>query len=39
MSGVVFLRRATGFLGSQIAREVLKNTDYTVVTLVRAEDW
>ena len=38
MSDVVFLTGATGFLGSQIARQVFKSTEHTVVALVRAED-
>lgn len=38
MECLVFLTGATGFLGTQIARWILQDTDYNVVVLVRAED-
>jgi long-chain acyl-CoA synthetase len=36
--GVVLLTGATGFLGAQVARRILSNTDHLVVALVRARD-
>ncbi|MDY0091771.1 MAG: AMP-binding protein [Candidatus Vecturithrix sp.] len=36
MSGAIFLTGATGFLGSQIARQLLRDSDDTIVALVRA---
>lgn len=36
MSNVVLLTGATGFLGSQIARQLIQTTDCTLVALVRA---
>ena len=38
MSGVVLLTGATGFLGSQVARWIIANTEHSIVALVRAED-
>ncbi len=38
MGGVVLLTGATGFLGAQVARRIVSNTDHTVVALVRARD-
>ncbi|MBM3236443.1 AMP-binding protein [Candidatus Poribacteria bacterium] len=38
MSSVILLTGATGFLGSQIARCLLNDTDHTIVALVRTED-
>jgi long-chain acyl-CoA synthetase len=38
MRGVILLTGGTGFLGSQVARLVVKNTDHTIVALVRARD-
>lgn len=38
MSGVVLITGATGFIGSQIALRVLRDTDHTIVALVRAKD-
>jgi len=37
MSSTVLLTGATGFLGSQIARQLLQDTDLTILALVRAE--
>ena len=34
----VLLTGATGFLGAQIARRLLRETDLTVIALVRAEN-
>jgi long-chain acyl-CoA synthetase len=36
--GAVLLTGASGFLGAQVARRLLASTDYTVYTLIRAED-
>jgi long-chain acyl-CoA synthetase len=38
MSGVVLVTGATGFLGTQIIRQLLADTDHTVIALVRAAD-
>ena len=38
MRGVVLLTGATGFLGAQVARRLLSNTEHVVVALVRARD-
>ncbi|HSV92163.1 MAG TPA: SDR family oxidoreductase, partial [Desulfobacterales bacterium] len=38
MGGVILLTGGTGFLGAQVARRVLSNTDHSVVALVRARD-
>ncbi|HKE98385.1 MAG TPA: AMP-binding protein [Actinomycetes bacterium] len=38
MGGVVLLTGATGFLGAQVARRLLAQTDHDVVALVRAAD-
>ena len=38
MGGVVLLTGGTGFLGSQVVRNIVKETDHTVVALVRARD-
>jgi long-chain acyl-CoA synthetase len=38
MRGVVLLTGATGFLGGQIVRRLVSNTDHVVVALVRARD-
>jgi len=38
MSDTVLLTGAAGFLGTQIARQLLQNTDHTLIALVRAED-
>jgi long-chain acyl-CoA synthetase len=38
MGGVVLLTGGTGFLGSQVVRGILKDTDHAVVALVRARD-
>ncbi|TFG89427.1 MAG: NAD-dependent epimerase/dehydratase family protein [Gemmatimonadales bacterium] len=38
MRGVILLTGGTGFLGSQVARLLLKDTDHAVVVLVRARD-
>lgn len=38
MRGVILLTGATGFLGAQVARRILRDTDHTVVALVRARD-
>lgn len=38
MNSVVLLTGATGFLGSQIARQMVQTTDCTIVALVRAAD-
>ncbi len=38
MGGVVVLTGGTGFLGAQVARRLLRETDHTVVALVRARD-
>jgi long-chain acyl-CoA synthetase len=38
MRGVILLTGATGFLGAQVVRRLLSNTDHTVVALVRARD-
>ena len=38
MGGVILLTGGTGFLGAQVARRMLSNTDHTVVALVRARD-
>lgn len=37
MSGCILLTGATGFLGSQIARQLIQETDFSIVTIVRAE--
>jgi len=37
-TGVVLLTGGTGFLGAQIARRIIENTDLSLVALVRAED-
>lgn len=39
MHGVVFLTGPTGFLGTQIARRLLTETDHAIVALVRAGDF
>lgn len=38
MRGVILLTGATGFLGAQVVRRILRDTDHTVVALVRARD-
>jgi len=38
MRGVVLLTGATGFLGAQVARRILRDTEHAVVALVRARD-
>jgi long-chain acyl-CoA synthetase len=38
MGGVVLLTGATGFLGAQVARRLVSQTDHEVVALVRAPD-
>jgi long-chain acyl-CoA synthetase len=38
MGGVVLLTGATGFLGAQVARRLIAQTDHEVVALVRAPD-
>ncbi len=38
MRGVILLTGATGFLGAQVARRILSNTEHTVIALVRAKD-
>ena len=38
MGGVVLLTGGTGFLGSQVVRGILQETDHNVVALVRARD-
>jgi long-chain acyl-CoA synthetase len=37
MSGTVLLTGATGFLGSQVARQLLRDTDCTLLALVRGD--
>jgi long-chain acyl-CoA synthetase len=38
VSGVVLLTGANGFIGTQIARRLLIDTDYTIISLVRAKN-
>jgi long-chain acyl-CoA synthetase len=38
MRGVILLTGATGFLGAQVARRILRDTDHAIVALVRARD-
>ena len=38
MGGMILLTGATGFLGSQIARLLLKGTDHRIAVLVRGQD-
>ena len=38
MSGVILLTGATGFLGAQITRRILGQTDHSIIAIVRAED-
>lgn len=38
MRGVILLTGATGFLGAQVARRLLRDTDHHLVALVRAGD-
>jgi long-chain acyl-CoA synthetase len=38
MRGMILLTGATGFLGAQVARRMIRDTDHTVVALVRARD-
>ena len=38
MGGMILLTGGTGFLGSQIARLILKDTDYILAVLVRGRD-
>ncbi|MDD5646993.1 MAG: SDR family oxidoreductase, partial [Candidatus Bipolaricaulis sp.] len=38
MSGSLFITGATGFLGTQIVRRILAQTDFRVLALVRGED-
>ena len=38
MGGLILLTGATGFLGAQIARLLLRDTDHRLVVLVRGQD-